>query len=193
MILKSNKARDLLSEIRNERGQKEEHISEPEKKSTKRTFKPTKPNRGKPKPSEPYQVFLYKYERLEEYIDKFSTRDLLYYFREKAQESGYKYVITNIKKDMAVIKKAKQHYDNKDICAMIEFLYTSDQDYLDKERLSPNLLVSGWVNSIYYDTQKWLEDKYVPNSKKPKHPNRREWQEHLPSEADSKVKIGEWD
>lgn len=190
MILKNNKAKDLLSEIRSDRGQKEEHTDTPK---SGRSFKPTKPSRGKPKPSEPYQVFLYKYERLEEYIDNFSTRDLLYYFREKAQESGYKYVITNIKKDMAVIKRAKQNYSNKDICAMIEFLYTSDQDYLDKERLSPNLFVSGWVNSIYYDTQKWLDDEYVPNSKKPKHPNRREWQEHLPSEEQAKTNIGEWE
>ena len=49
------------------------------------------------------------------------------------------------------------------------------------------------MNSIYYDTQKWLDDEYVPNSKKPKHSNRREWQEHLPSEDKAKTKIGEWD
>ena len=192
MILKKNKARDLLNEIRSERGQKEEHTSDT-KRVGGRTLNTKKPKKGRPSPTEPYQVFLYKYERLEEYLDKLSTRELLYYFREKAQENGYKYVITNIKRDMAVIKKAKEHYDNKDICAMIEFLYTSDQDYLDKERLSPNLLVSGWVNSIYYDTQKWLDDEYVPNSKKPKHTNRREWQEHLPSEDKAKTKIGEWD
>lgn len=192
MIVRNNKAKDLLNEIRSERGQREEHVSEPVRKGG-RDFKPTKPQRGKPNKNEPYQVFLYKYERLEEYLDKLSTRDLLYYFREKAEESGYKFVITNIKRDMAVMKRAREHYENRDICAMIEFLYTSDQDYLDKETLSPNLLVSSWVNTIYYDTQKWLDDDYVPKSKKTKHPNRREWQEHLPSEADSKVKIGEWD
>ena len=122
-----------------------------------------------------------------------STRELLYYFREKAQESGYKYVIANIKKDMAVMKRARENYENRDICAMIEFLYTSDQDYLDKETLSPNLLTSAWVNTIYYDTQKWLDDEYVPKSKKTKHNSKREWQGKTPRSEESVTKIGEWD
>lgn len=192
MIVRNNKAKELLDEIRSERGQREEHVSEPVKKGGKREFKPTRPQKGRPTQSEPYQVFLYKYERLEEYLDKFSTRDLLYYFREKAQENGYKYVIANIKKDMAIMKRAKEHYENKDICAMIEFLYNSDQDYLDKETLSPNLLVSSWVNTIYYDTQKWLEDEYVPKSQKTKHNSKREWQGKAPNN-ESVTKIGEWD
>ena len=61
---------------------------------------------------------------------------------------------------------------------MIEFLYESDQDYLDKNRLSPNLLASQWVNTIYADMQLWVDDKYVPKSVqaiKKKSIKQREW------------------
>ena len=126
----------------------------------------------------PYEAFIKKYNNLEEVIDDLGTRDLVYYFREVAQENGYKYVISNIKKDMAIMKRLKNNYSNREICGMIEFLYESDQDYLEKDRLSPNLLASQWVNTIFADMQLWVEDKYIPRSvqtKKKKNIKQREW------------------
>lgn len=142
--------------------------------------------------STPYGSFLKKYANLEDYIDKFSTRDLVYYFREIANESGYKYTIANIKKDMAIMKRLQKHYTPKEICGMIEFLYDSEQDYLEKDRLSPNLLASQWVNTIYADMQLWVEDKYVPKSKKANktHDKSREWNNDNNSENDF---IGNWE
>ena len=139
---------------------------------------PTQPTRQRKGSSTPYDSFIRKYNDLEETIDSLGTRDLVYYFREVSQESGHKYVISNMKKDMAIMKRLRENYSNREICGMIEFLYESDQDYLDKDRLSPNLLASQWVNTIYADMQLWVEDKYIPKSvqaKKKKNIKQREW------------------
>jgi len=152
MICKPLK-RSLIEEFRSDRGQSTE--------APKQT--PTPPSR-KRRDSTPYEGFLRKYNALEDYIDLLGTRDLVYYFREVAQENGYKYVIANIKKDMAIMKRLKDSYSNREICGMIEFLYESEQDYLVKSRLSPNVLASQWVNTVYADMQLWVDDKYVPKS-----------------------------
>ena len=96
-------------------------------------------------------------------------------------------MISNIQKDMHIFKVLMQNYTNREICGMIEFLYNSEQDYLDKERLSPNILASQWINTIYADFNLWVEDMYVPKSKK-KHHN-REWTAPVES---TETKIGEW-
>ena len=134
-----------------------------------------------------YEQFLVKYENLDKYIDSFKTRDLVYYFKKVAEEAKCKYVISNIQKDMHIFKVLMQNYTNREICGMIEFLYNSEQDYLDKERLSPNILASQWINTIYADFKLWIEDMYVPKSKK-KHHN-REWTAPVES---TETKIGEW-
>lgn len=161
-------AKTFISEFRLSRGQTTE--------ASKPT--PTPPTRKRNNSSTPYDIFIRKYNNLDEKIDDLGTRDLVYYFREISQENGYKYVISNIKKDMAIMKRLKANYSNREICGMIEFLYESDQDYLDKDRLSPNLLASSWVNTIYADMQLWVDDKYVPRSvqnKKKKNIKQREW------------------
>ena len=150
--------------------------------------KPTVHKESKNSGSSMYANFKYKYEHLDECIDSFGTKDFVYYFREVSEECGYKYTISNIKKDMAIMKRLRENYSAREICGMIEFLFRSEQDYLSKDRLSPNLLASQWVNTIYADTQLWLDDEYFPNSKKKKQ-KQREW-------SDSKnddVKIGGWE
>lgn len=180
MIPKTSKS--LLSEFRMSRGQSEE--------APKPT--PAPPTRHRNTSYEPYDVFIRKYNDLENSIDKLGTRDLVYYFREISQECGYKYVISNIKKDMAIMKRLKANYSNREICGMIEFLYESDQDYLDKSRLSPNLLASSWVNTIYADMKLWVEDKYIPRSVKDKskrNVKQREWDKNE-ANTDNDVSIG---
>ena len=166
MIPKNTKS--VISEFRESRGQ----VTQPPKVT------PAPPSRKKQTASTPYEGFLRKYNDLENSIDSMGTRDLVYYFREIAEEQGFKYVISNIKKDMAIMKRLKTNYSNREICVMIEFLYESDQDYLEKDRLSPNLLASSWVNTIYADMKLWVEDKYVPRGVKTKKKNnikQREW------------------
>lgn len=178
-----NNTKSILNEFRVSRGQ----TGKPPKQT------PAPPNRERKSSNSPYETFLRKYHNLEETIDKLGTRDLVYYFREIAQEQGYRYTISNIKKDMAIMKRLRANYDNREICGMIEFLYESDQDYLEKDRLSLNLLASSWVNTIYADMKLWVDDKYIPRSvqaKKKKNVKQREWDK---DEAKTKndVRIGE--
>lgn len=180
MIPKNSKS--LLTEFRMSRGQFEEKPKET-----------TAPIRKKNNNSRsPYEVFLKKYYDIENTVDNLGTRDLVYYFREIAQEKGYKYVISNIKKDMAIIKRLKENYSNREICGMIEFLYESDQDYLDKDRLSLNILASQWINTIYADMKLWVDDLYTPKSvqaKKKKSIKTREWDNEV-AETKDNVNIG---
>lgn len=176
MIVKGHK--ELINSFRRAR-----RVTEVDTTPTRTTTKPQR-NRG----ASPYDSFKYKYEHLEEFIDKFGTRDFVYYFKEVSEECGHRYTVSNIKKDMAIFKRLRDNYDSREICGMIEFLFRSEQDYLDKNRLSPNLLASQWVNTIYADTQLWLDDKYYPNSTKKKQ-KQREWSE---SKNDD-VKIGGWE
>ena len=86
------------------------------------------------------------------------------------------------------MKRLRANYSNREICGMIEFLYESEQDYLEKDRLSPNLLASSWVNTIFADMQLWVEDKYIPRSvqnKKKKTP-KGEWK----SSSKEKTAVG---
>ena len=176
MIIRNCK--NVLLEFRQSRGQQEA----PPKIENK-TSRPSRTRRD----STPYDGFLQKYRNLEDTIDSLGTRDLVYYFREIAEENGVKYTISNIKKDMAIMKRLRENYSNREICGMIEFLYISDQDYLDKDRLSPNILASQWVNTIYADMKLWVEDKYIPR-KRQKHQN-KEWT--APVEENSS--IGAWE
>lgn len=168
--------KEVLSDFRKSRGQ----TSRP----SLRQDPPPKKHKG----NTPYDTFLRKYADLENTIDSFGTRDLVYYFREIAEENGHTYHIANIKKDMAIMKRLKESYSPREVCGMIEFLFTSEQDYLDKSRLSINLLGSQWVNTIYADMQLWVNDEYVPKGAK-KSLKAHEWNKSVGG-ADNETKIG---
>lgn len=177
-----------MKSFRESRGQEEKEYVPPNKRMVSKKPKPHyKPRTHKNVSSDRYQSFLKKYWDLENTIDFFATQDLMYFFREKAREAGIKYVIANMKRDMGIFKRLRQSYESSEICLMIEFLFFSDQDYLDKETIQPTVLVSAWCNTIYQDSMLWLEDKYMPGTHRKK--VTREWDEPV---SDTKTKIGEW-
>lgn len=177
MVVKPIAKKSLRDEFREDRGQSV---------STPATTVPSRKRRD----NTPYDSFLRKYADLETYIDDFSTHDLVYYFREISIEAGQKYVISNIKKDMAIMKRLRDNYTNREICGMIEFLFMSDQDYLEKDHLSPNLLASQWVNTIYADMKKWVNDEYVPRNKVKSSARRKSQKEWDNSVASEETRIG---
>lgn len=184
---------DLLAEFRNIRKQVEEKpiVKATDKKSkNKQSF--SRGYTNKPKSSDPYTRFKDKYDYLESTIDTFTTQDLMYYFREKALENGVRYVISNIKKDMAVFKKLQANYSIIEICIMIEFIFCSNQNYLDISRTQPTVLLSSWCNTIFIDSQLWVNDEYEPKTQKTTKKQsikKREWQGDTTKE---KVTIGDW-
>ena len=107
---------DLVSIMRKRRGQMSVKSTAREPETKKK-----KTNSG----GQMYENFLRKYNKLEDYIDSFNSRDLCYYFKKVAEEAGYVYVISNIQKDMHIFKELLKSYDSRHICAMIEFLYNS--------------------------------------------------------------------
>lgn len=140
--------------------------------------------------SDRYTAFLQKYEDIENTVDSFTTNDLMYFFREKAKEAGVKYVIANMKRDLGIFKKLQADYEPREICLMIEFIFFSEQTYLDKEITQPTVLSSTWCNTIYRDSIAWANDEYDPNFKPVKQKSTREWKGNTSTDS---AKVGEWD
>ncbi len=148
-----------------------------------------KPPKEKKSREDRYSSFLKKYLDLENTVDTFNSMDLLYFFREKAKESGGKYVIANLPKDLSIFKKLQENYTPREICLMIEFLFSKEQDYI--ETPSPNVLASRWCNTVYSDSLKWAKDEYVPKKKNAP----REWKNKVAEIkiSETKADIGEWE
>ncbi len=129
-----------------------------------------------------YEEFVTRY--VEGEFEKFDSRDILYLFKYEAEKNGYRYFI-NFKRDRSVIKQLQKHRDLTipEICEMVVFLYESEQDYLRKDTLSPNVLMSSWLNRIYPDTQKWLKGETEETAV-----NKKEWRSDK-----SESKVGEWE
>lgn len=184
-----SQASDLLQAIRETRKQIQ-RASKNEEAKLKRGYEAV---RKKSHVSEQYQQYLKKKENLtpENCAELFGTRDLVYYFKDKANEVGNRYVIANFKKDMAVMKRALERYSVRDILLMIDFIFDSGQDYLDKKIVQPTILVSTWTNTLLPDAELWLEGKYIPRSQKKKGTKSvREWTGEKSST--DKASIGDW-
>ena len=168
---------DLMRAFRETRKQVQGSYGNTVRKVSKRKSSTPKTTKNKVSFSE-------KYADLENWIDKFTASDLVFFFVEKAKEAGVKYVVPNMAKECGMFKNFLKKYTSKEICLMIEFVFNSNQDYLDKSTFSPSLLVSAWCNTIYRDSMLWVDDKYRPKN------SNREWSGEA---TDNKASIGEWD
>lgn len=191
------KSNDLLKAFRESRQQIQKPVENSvdnvdKSRSRESTFSRGYGARAK-KSSDPYSSFMDKYNHLQETIDEFKTQDLVYFFREKARESGVKYVIANMKRDMGIFKRLQDNYSIREICLMIEFIFCSNQNYLDITITQPTVLASSWCNTIYRDSLLWADDRYEPAEKVTTRKDRikkREWQREVTEE---KANIGEWE
>lgn len=151
--------------------------------------KPRKPKSGD-KEESTYDQFLKKYRNIDKCLEDFTPLDLVYYFRETARDIGNNYIISNFSRDISLMKKTLKHLSVEQVCLVIEFLFQSEQNYLDKKRVAPTILVSNWINTLTQDSQLWLEDNYEPSTKPKSNKVEREWQD---TEQSSKCAIGKWD
>jgi len=124
--------------------------------------------------------------------ESFNSVDLVFYFREVASEAGYRYSISDYKIEARCMKNLLENYSRTEICGMIDFVFNSEQEYMDRRRFSPSLLVSRWRNSIFPDSQDWLEGKYnaKPKTKRQLQLEKREW---TPTGKPRSAAIGEWE
>lgn len=187
------KSADLLKAFREVRQQVQKPVenSMESVKNRRSTFSRGYSDSRKRSKSDRSKDFQYKYEHLEDTIDSFTTSDLMYFFRKKAEECGVKYVIANVKRDMGIFKKLQENYSVQEICLMIEFIFMSDQNYLDKASTQPTVLISSYCNTIYRDSILWADDKYCPSVPKPRKMSKnREWTKEASKE---RAKIGGWE
>ena len=176
-----SKTKDLLADFSKSKSKVERVTHNPKPPTDKRGYAETR------KRNRPYDKFLAKLENQD--LSNFNSQDIMYFFRDAAHKAGIKYVISKPQIVMRNFNLAKERgYTNEEILLMIEFLFMSDQTYLDKRNLHPGILLTGWCNKIYQDSQLWLKDAYV--DKKVSHRRAREWEK---VETKDDAKIGEWD
>lgn len=140
------------------------YVIEDKKKDFTRGFDkvPQKRQRARSTTSH-YDKYKHKYDNGD--LDKFNSRDILYFFKDLAEEHGNNYVIPNMQTEMAKIKNVmNKGYTPTQMVTMIDFLFTSGQTYLEIKKLSPGILCTGWCNKIFNDSQDWLEDNFDPNA-----------------------------
>ena len=133
------------------------------------------------------ELMRHKMEDINNYIEDFTPFDLVTFFKVKAEDSNSRYVISN-GRDCGAMKKLQKNFSNEEICLMVEFMFESDQNYLDKKTLQPTVLISGWQTTIFNDSQLWFNDEYTPKKKTKKEKPKREWS----GDNKNTAKIGEW-
>lgn len=112
-------------------------------------------------------------EKLEDerFMD-FDEKDWFQYFVLKAKEQGVKYLVRNYAKDYTIIKSILSELTWDELKTMIDFVWESDQDIVDKRTVGIWILSKGWINTIYQNSVLWKDGQYVPKSA----PSRnREW------------------
>ena len=181
-----NFKKKLMEELKSER----RNTSPTDKGIMQRGYnKPKRKNNGVSN----YEKFLSKCENFESNAPKFNSIDLVFYMRKVAEECGYKIYISNMAKEASLMKKLKTQYGSVDVCAMIEFVYYSEQDYLEKNRVTISTLCSRWATTIHEDAMLWVDDKYTPRKYKSGTKKLKgEWDGDAPTENNRKTKIGEW-
>jgi hypothetical protein len=114
--------------------------------------------------------FLAKLE--EEAFAEMDEKDWFQYFVHKANEKGVRYITRNYAKEYAIIKSILNELSWLDVKNMIDFVFESNQDIVDKRTVGLWVLSKGWINSIFQSTQLWIAGQYKPKSA-PLH--NREW------------------
>lgn len=176
-------AKDLLSSYKENR---EKLTKNNKTKATKPTTTPSAPS----KRVTDYEKYRAKFDKGD--FTSLNNKDLCFYFQDVAKENGVKYITSNFKVEMHNFKLCKERgYTTEEILIMIEFLFTSGQLYLDVNRLHPGILLTGWANKIYQDSQLWLNDEYVVEQPKKKYSSEIKTREWKPT-TDTKTKVGEW-
>jgi hypothetical protein len=137
-------------------------------------------NRGVKTKKGKSQTEVYEEKLEEERFSEFNCQDLVRYFRDCAEEAEIKF-ICNWGKDCKQMKSLlDKGITPEEAVLMINFLFLSDQTYLDKRMLGTTILNSGWANKIYYDSKDWVKGKYKDVLQKSKSGKKRQsdWEEN---------------
>lgn len=183
---------DIMSEFKSRQNLLSNKDVPPTKKAKTETRKGVRKT-----PTDPYELYKKKLDAGN--LKAFSTLDLMYFFKDVANENGCRYIISNVAKDRRMFKMLLERgMSVEEILVMIEFVFTSGQKYLDTETLHPGIFLTKWCTTLLRDSKLWLDDKFDPNATKFKQSKAtsksefmkgREWQG---SNSDEDIAIGEW-
>lgn len=110
-----------------------------------------------------------------EQYDKFTCEDLLFYFKQKSDNTGIKFVITNKAKGMKVFANLLKTYNIEEVMTLIDYYFSKEQTWIDVSKQNITALYSGFTNRLYTESQKWAG-------------NDREWNKSV----DNTTRIGDW-
>lgn len=108
----------------------------------------------------------------DENFEEFDHRDWYQYFVHKASEHGIRYLTKNYMKDYAIIKSILNEMNWSEMKLMIDFVFDSNQDIVEKRTVGVWIMSKGWINTTYNNALLWKEGKYRPKTA-PK--RNREW------------------
>ena len=193
----SRRRRDLDSLIRQEREQFKAQLNDEQKQITRGFDRVEKARKERKVQSTTNHYAKYVEKLNEERIEELTSRDILFFFKDTLKDKGIQFY-SNMQQDikyMACIKQAKQTYDNYALLGIIQFIFNSEQDYLDIRKVSPTILNSTWMNTLYADACDFAEGNYVPKSQKvtesknvKQFKKQREWQGERVVNGDSNAK-----
>ena len=127
-------------------------------------------------------------------FDNFSSVDIIKYFQHLAKLAGSRYKVTNIPREAGQVKHLFNTYSPKELCIAIDFIFNSDQTYIDKQRSSLGILCHKWLVSLVPDSQDWVNGNYCSYSKartkRQSALTKREWGERNGKKLSS---IGDWE
>ena len=188
--------RDLDTLIRQEREQFKANLNDEQKKISRGFDKVDQARKERKVHSTTNHYLKYEKKLSAGEYDKFTSRDLLFFFKDVARKNGIT-IYSNLQLDiryMNNIKLALKNFSIEELMVMMDFLFTSDQPYLEKETLQPGILVTGWASRIYKDSKDWQEGRYTPKeiqkSKKTeleKFKKNREWEEEVKCDVDTSL------
>lgn len=119
-------------------------------------------------------------------FEEFEKQDWLHYWQHKAMSYGIKYIVGNYIKEYAILSSLMKNFKVKEIKAMIDFIFDSNQDIHDKRTVGVWILSKGWINTIYQSTVLWQSGEYKTKAEASTAPKRnREWtgEEESPKES----------
>lgn len=166
----SRRRRDLDELIRLEREQFKADLNTKQKQIS-RGFDKVEQARKERKVHSTTNHYTKYVEKLKEHrYEDFTSRDILFFFKDYTKKEGIPFY-SNLQQDikyMANIKQAMNTYSKQELLGIIQFIFISDQDYLDKRKVSPSILCSTWMNTLYADASDFANGEYVPKSQKKK-------------------------
>lgn len=80
------------------------------------------------------------------------------YFASKMGETGMRYISSP--KDSNIAKSLLKNFTEDDIKLMIDFIFDSDQTFVDKRTVGFWVLSKGWLNTIYNNSVLWKDGKF---------------------------------